>query len=341
MTDTLIGCTVDLEAPGRQVGHLSLPRSDNESGWASTYIPIATLANGNGPTALVLGGNHGDEYEGQVACLKLIHELRLEQVNGRLIVMPCLSPPASRAGTRLWPSGANFNRSFPGRPDGAAHEMLAHYLTHRLFPRAEIVIDVHSGGRSTRFLPCSHMHVVEDPGQRRAMLEGMLAWNTAWHYLYIDVAGTGLLPVEAENQGKVVVTTELGGGGHVSAAVHRLAERGLRNVLRHFGILQGRKETRESMGLTPAVILDGRDPANYIPTPVSGLFEALVDPGDAVREGQPVARIYSREEPERAAVVVRSPLDGVTAAVRAISNAGQGDVVVVLGQPIEREAILQ
>src|SRR5215472_2569237 len=340
MTGTLVSSTVDPGAARRQGGPLSLPRSDNESGWASTYIPIATVANGSGPTALVLGGNHGDEYEGQVACLKLLQELRPEQVNGRVIVMPCLSPAASRAGTRLWPSGANFNRSFPGRSDGPANEMLADYLTRCLFPRAEIVIDIHSGGRSSRFLPCSHMHVVEDPRQRRAMLEGMLAWNTDWHYLYIDIAGTGLLPVEAENQGKVVVTTELGGGGHVSAAVHRLAERGLRNVLRHFGILEGRVETRASLGLAPAVILDGRDPANYIPTPVSGLFEALVDPGDPVEEGQPVARIYSLEEPERAAVMIRSPLQGVTAMVRAISNASQGDVVVVLGQPIDREALL-
>ena len=66
----------------------------------------------------MLGGNHGDEYEGQVAGLKLLRGLRPESVSGRVIVVPCLSPEASRAGTRLWPSGANFNRSFPGRPTG-------------------------------------------------------------------------------------------------------------------------------------------------------------------------------------------------------------------------------
>ena len=48
-----------------------------------------------------------------------------EQVSGRVIVIPCLSPEASRAGTRLWPSGANFNRSFPGALDGPPNEQLA------------------------------------------------------------------------------------------------------------------------------------------------------------------------------------------------------------------------
>ena len=340
MIDSPIVCTVDFERSGRQTGRLQLPRSDNDSGWANTYIPIACVSNGEGPTALVMGGNHGDEYEGQVAALKLFRDLTPDQVSGRVIILPCLSPPASRAGTRLWPSGANFNRSFPGSPGGPANQQLADFLTRRLFPLADVVIDMHSGGRSALFTPCSHMHVVDDPGQRRAMLEGMLAWNSDFHFLYIDIAGTGLLPVEAEAQGKIVVTTELGGGGNVPARVHRLADRGLRNVLRHFRILAGEVETRAGMGLAEAVILDGRDPANYIPAPESGLFETAVDPGDPVAAGQTVGRIHFLERPDRPPEVVVSPLAGITACVRAISNTSQGDVVVVIGQPVDRAALI-
>ena len=43
------------------------------------------VANGSGPTALVLGGNHGDEYEGQVAGLELLRGLHPESVSGRVI----------------------------------------------------------------------------------------------------------------------------------------------------------------------------------------------------------------------------------------------------------------
>jgi N-alpha-acetyl-L-2,4-diaminobutyrate deacetylase len=328
-------CTVDLDGPGRRVGRLQVPRSSNTAGWASTYVPIVSVANGSGPTVLVLGGNHGDEYEGQVAGLNLARALRPEQVSGRVIVIPCLSMEASKAGTRLWPSGVNFNRSFPGSPDGPANEQLADYLTRELFPRSDVVIDIHSGGRSGLFLPCSHMHVVDDPVQRRQMLEGMLAWNTDWHYLYIDVAGSGLLPVEAERQGKIVVTTELGGGGHVTAAIHRLARDGLANVLRWTGVLEGEVSTRDD-----AVILDGRNPANYLFAPESGLFEALVDPGESVAAGQPVGRIHFLERPEREPETIEAPLDGVVAVIRAIATTGQGDSVVVLGQPIDRSALL-
>ena len=335
-----IECTIDLTAPGRQVGRLEIPKSTNTGGWAHQFIPIASIAGGDGPTALVMGGNHGDEYEGQVAGLKLLRELQPGEVRGRVIVIPCISPEASKAGTRLWPSGINFNRSFPGRIDGAAHEQLAHFISTVLMPIADYVIDMHSGGSTAHVIPCSHMHVVEDAAQRKAMLEGMLAWNSDFHYLYVDVAGHGLLPVEAERQGKIVVTTELGGGGLVTRDVHRLAERGLANVLRHAAVLEGEVETRASLGLPPAPILDGRDLRNYVFAPTSGIFETLVDVGEAVTAGQTVGRLYSLEHPEQTPEAIAAPLDAVVVAIRAISWTEQGDNVFALGQPIEAADLL-
>jgi predicted deacylase len=332
--DSPIACTVDLAGDGRQVGRLQVPRSANTAGWASTWVPIVTVANGSGPTVLVLGGNHGDEYEGQVAALHLARTLRPEQVAGRVIIVPVVSMEASKAGTRLWPSGANFNRSFPGRPDGAANEQLADFFTRVLLPSADVVIDMHSGGRTACFLPCSHMHVVDATAQRAKMLEGMLMWNSDFHYLYIDIAGNGLLPVEAENQGKIVVTTELGGGGHVFAKTHRLAQDGLANVLRWSGVLEGDVITRDD-----AIILDGRDPRNYLFAAESGVFEALVDPGDSVSAGQPVGLIHFIERPDREPEVIESALDGYCACIRAIANSTQGDNVVVTGQVIDRSAL--
>lgn len=329
MTTSPVHCTVDLEASGKQVGRLEVPRSTNTGGWSRLFVPVATIANGEGPTVLLLAGNHGDEYEGQIAALKLLREFEAGQITGRLIVIPCLSPEASKAGTRLWPSGANFNRSFPGRPDGSPHELLADFLTTVLIPMSDVVIDVHSGGQDSRFLPCSHMHWVDDANQRKRMAEGMFAWNTDHHFIYIDVAGSGLLPNEAERQGKLVITAELGGGGFVSARMHALTERGLKNVLRHVGVLVGDVETRASLDLPDAVILDGRTEANYVFAPESGLWEALVDPGDAVVEGQPVGRIHFLERPDRGPSVIDSPCDGFIVNVRARAATDQGDNVFV------------
>ena len=172
-----------------------------------------TIANGDGPTVLVSGGTHGDEYEGQIAALRLVAEIEPAQVSGRIIAIPVISTEASQAHSRFWPSGANFNRSFPGRLDGPPDEVLADFFTTVLFPLVDMIVEMHSGGSGSLIVPCSHMCVVDDPVQRRAMLEGMEAWNSDVHFLY--TAGDNYFPTIAQGQGKTIVTTELGGGGRV------------------------------------------------------------------------------------------------------------------------------
>ncbi|HWE62649.1 MAG TPA: succinylglutamate desuccinylase/aspartoacylase family protein, partial [Chloroflexota bacterium] len=119
MPDTPVRSTVDFNQPGKQFGRLQIPRSTNQSGWANLLVPIICIAHGQGPTVLVLGGNHGDEYEGQITALNLAAETDPASLQGRVIIIPCLSLEAAHQGTRLWPDGVNFNRSFPSRADGA------------------------------------------------------------------------------------------------------------------------------------------------------------------------------------------------------------------------------
>lgn len=336
MQPSPIYATVDFARPGKQVGHLGVPYSHNLGGWANLQVPIAVVANGAGRTALVLAGNHGDEYPGPIAILKLMRELSPDQVRGRVILVPALNVPAVKAATRLSPlDGKNLNRCFPGRADGTASEQIAHYLTMVLFPLADIVIDIHTGGRSTDFYPCAHMHLVPDRDQRRQMVAGTLAWNSDFAFLYTDVAGTGLLPVEAERQGKVVVTTEMGGGEVVTAAVHKLTQDGLRNVLVHFGILQGDKQTRQALGLPPTRWVQSLDREDYRFAPESGLYETLVPLGTQVAAGQPVGLIHFLERPDREPAPVVANRGGVLIASRGPTLCGQGDCVACIAHDVD------
>jgi N-alpha-acetyl-L-2,4-diaminobutyrate deacetylase len=321
---------------GKQHGHLYLPYSYNLAGWANLMIPITVLNAGrSGPTALVMAGNHGDEYPGQVAILRLVRELTIEQVLGRIILIPCLTMPASKAMTRLSPlDGKNFNRCFPGRPDGTPSEILAHYLSTVLFPLADIVIDIHTGGRSLDFVPCAHMHLVPDRQQLRQMVAGTEAWHSELAFLYTDVAGSGLLPVEAEQQGKIVITTEMGGGEMVTAAVHRLTQSGLRNVLTHFGLLAGHVPSRAERGIRPVRWVQALDREDYRFAPESGLYENLVDLGADVVTGQPVGQIHFIERPDREPVEVIAPSNGVLIGTRSPSVVAQGDCVACIAHDV-------
>jgi N-alpha-acetyl-L-2,4-diaminobutyrate deacetylase len=336
MDRTQLHATVDFDRPGKQHGHVCVPYSYNLAGWANLLLPITVVNNGPGRTALALGGNHGDEYPGPIAIMKLARELQPEHIRGRLILMPSINLPAARAGTRLSPlDGKNMNRAFPGHADGTPTEMIAHYLTTVLFPLADVVIDIHTGGRSLDFYPCATMHLVPDREQRRQMMAGTLAWNSDFAFLYTDVAGTGLLPVEAERQGKIVVTTEMGGGEPVSAAIHRLTQSGLRNVLVHFGILQGEKQTRQSLGLPPARWIQALSRDDYCMAPETGIWESLTDLGAAVTAGQALGQIHFLERVDREPVVVRAASAGLLLASRGPALVSQGDCVACVAHDVD------
>src|SRR5690349_14176268 len=99
----MVFTTLDLDRSGIQRGYLQVPYSYNLGGWANLMIPIIVVKNSEGPTALVLAGNHGDEYQGQIAIMKLARELRPTMVSGRIVMIPSMNLPSAKTGTRLSP----------------------------------------------------------------------------------------------------------------------------------------------------------------------------------------------------------------------------------------------
>ena len=96
-------------------------------------MPIAVIKNGSGPTLILTGGNHGDEYEGPVTIPELARDLDPARISGRLILIPTLNNSATQAGQRVSPlDGLNLNRTFPGDPHGSITEQIPFYLNDHL-----------------------------------------------------------------------------------------------------------------------------------------------------------------------------------------------------------------
>ena len=336
----MIVTSINYERKGKQQGYLRAPYSYNLAGWANMLIPITVINNGPGPTVLALAGNHGDEYQGQIALMKLARELTPEMISGRLIIVPSMNVPAAKAATRLSPlDGMNLNRAFPGKPEGPVTSLVADYLTRVLFPLADVVIDMHAGGRGLLFYPCSTMHLVADLKQRNAMIDGALAWNTDFVFVGIEIAGSGLLPVEAENQGKIVITTELGGGESIPAEVHALIQSGLRNVLTHCGVLKGEVRTREHLGKPDTIMVASLHEHDYLLAPESGIFEGNVSVGKRVEAGELIGSIHFIERPDREPERIVAQSNGFLLAIRAPCLTQQGDCVGVISEEVDAKSL--
>jgi N-alpha-acetyl-L-2,4-diaminobutyrate deacetylase len=329
LTDNPISATVDFSLDGVQHGFLKLPYSRDDSAWGAVMIPVTVIKRGQGPTALFTGGNHGDEYEGPVALSKLAQRLSAEEVSGRVIIIPFMNTPAFHAGRRTSPiDKGNLNRSFPGKPDGTVTEKIADYFRRSLLPLADIVLDIHSGGRTLDFLPFAACHVLPDKHQQAQCEAGMQAFNAPYSMRMLELDAGAMYDTAAEQQGKVFVTTELGGGGSSSARSVAIAERGVRNLLVHAGILQGEIERR------PTVMLDMPDGSCFVASEHDGLLEMCRDLGDQVRKGEVIARIHDIKRTGVAPVEYRAGRDGLLAARHFPGLVQCGDTVAVVAEAI-------
>ncbi len=320
-----VRATIDLNEPGLRHGHLRLPWSRNDSAWGNLMIPITVIVGVPGPTALITGGNHGDEYEGPLAILDLARTLRPYDVTGRLILLPFMNHPAVKAGARVSPiDGVNMNRCFPGAPEGSVTQQIADYVFRVLTPMASLVLDFHSGGKTLDFLPLAASHVLEDKGQEARCAAAADAFNAPYTMRMLELDATGLFDTAVESTGCTFVTTELRGGGSCSAESVGVARRGLRNVLIHAGILPGEIDRR------PSVFLDMPSLDCYAFAQEAGMLECVVDLGGHVARGQVLARVWRLDRTGAPPEDVCAGVDGVVAARHFPGLVQPGDTVAVV-----------
>ncbi|SAL66359.1 ectoine utilization protein EutE [Caballeronia peredens] len=326
--------TVDFDADGEQHGFLKLPYSRNDSAWGAVMIPVTVIKRGDGPTALLTGGNHGDEYEGPIALAKLASTLKASEVNGRVIIVPFMNCPAFRAGTRTSPIDAgNLNRSFPGKPDGTVTEKIADYFQRHLLPLADYVLDIHAGGRTLDFLPFAAIHVLNDATQQSRCEGAMRAFGAPYSMRMLELDSVGLYDSAAEEAGKVFVSTELGGGGSSTARSVAIAERGVHGFLAYAGVVEKPKTQGEARTTT---LLDMPDGSCYTTSEHSGLLEMCRDLGDTVKAGDVLARVYDMTRTGAAPVEYRAKRDGLLAARHFPGLVQMGDTVAVVADIVER-----
>ncbi|WP_370192834.1 MULTISPECIES: N(2)-acetyl-L-2,4-diaminobutanoate deacetylase DoeB [Aurantimonas] len=318
--------TVDFQAEGIQHGFLRMPYSRDDSAWGSVLIPITVARNGDGPTALLTGGNHGDEYEGPIALFDLARRLTLEEITGRVIILPAMNYPAFRAGTRTSPiDKGNLNRLFPGSPVGTPSQKIADYVTRYLLPMAHVVLDFHSGGKTLDFLPFAAAHALDDSRQEEECIAAVAAFGAPWSVKMREIDAVGMFDTTVEQLGKVFVTTELGGGGTATAQSAGIAKRGAANLLRHAGILSGAVEERQTRWL------DMPSDDCFTFSEIDGMMEPLVDLGDSVRKGQPIGRAWPIDRTGVAPYEYTAKMDGILAARHFPGLVKAGDCIAVLG----------
>jgi predicted deacylase len=320
---------IDLWALGRQAGHLRVPFSRDDSGWGTIAIPVIVVANGEGPTLLLTAGNHGDEYEGQVALLRLAQTLDPASLSGRVIILPAMHFPAALAGTRKSPlDGRDFNRCFPGNPRGSFAEVLAHYVDTHLLPLCDAQMDLHSGGTGMDIVPSAVGHLLDDEHYMAKSLAMADAFGAPVTLLLEEVNAGPTLLAAAERRGVVALSSELGGAGRLNPHGLAVTERGVRNVMKHLGMLDGAPEGDQSRRMVVP------DMAHYVFAPHDGIWEAADRLGAEVRKGERAGVLHRIEEPLAPATALAYGAGGMLWCTRGPGRCRAGDPVAVVARDL-------
>lgn len=322
---TRVTLTVDLDADGKHHGYACVPLSVDESAWGQVQLPLTVIKNGSGPTVLFTGGNHGDEYEGPIAQLQLAHTLKAEDIRGRVIICPCMNLPAVQAGTRTSPlDGGNLNRVFPGHPAGNITQQIAHFVVRELVARADVVVDMHSGGKTLDIVPSAVMHRTSNAEQMETTRAALMAFG-APVAMVLDEDTTGMLDAEVERLGKTFISTELGGMGTVTAERVDITAMGIRNILAHF------KLTKDAVvsPSKPVRLLENLS-RDLIHAEHAGLYEPLVDLGAEVKQGQPIAHIWDYQTAGCAPIIYYATCSGMVYVRHAPGLISRGDTLALV-----------
>lgn len=331
---------LDLDSPGRRDYWLAL---EHDSIWGDHLIPLTVWV---GPEAkpgeglVSFGSNHGNEYEGPVVLKKLIQEIRLEDVRGRIIFIPVLNPSAFRAGTRESSPDdrVNLNRAFV---EGAGVTPALSGITHRIaafvrqyiWPRVHIVLDLHSGGDVARFSICANYHPVEDPVLAEKIEQTARWFGTPSLMVYQNVT-PGLLPSEAERLGKITVGTELGWGRSVNPEGVRYGRHGVLAALINNGLLRGTIEPHAHHKDGTQRTLEMVDRACFTVAPFDGHYEPLLECGTAVKAGDIVGLLHDFDHIDMEPYPCKAGVDGVVLAQAWVAPVPRGQHIVVVGRVI-------
>jgi len=281
-----------------------------------------------GPVLLVSGGVHGDEYEGPLTITRLFHELQPADIKGTFVGLVVTNVPAFEAATRCSPiDGLNLARVFPGDVNGSVTMQIAHWMGEQLIGKADFYIDLHSSGSDMEMVQLAGYTLGDGPvaETRRRMAEAFRAQVT---WAHTDQAAGRTLSYAMEHDIPAIYT-ECPASRRVSIPDVEVYQRGVRNVLRELGMLDGELEGEPS----PYYFCGVGNTDTALPVSRSGYFIPAVELLEWVEANDLLGAVYDLAG--NVLEEIRAPSAGYVGLRQLLPTINAGDTVFMLAERFE------
>ncbi len=328
---------IDFAAQGKSLSYLGMPFSIDRSPYFQVKVPICRIRNGDGPRVLLMAGNHGDEYEGEIALTRLIRRLSPDMVRGEITILPFANTPAVFAARRRSPlDEGNLNRAFPGDAGGTPTFRIAHFLEHELFPRHDVIFDLHSGGTSMAHLPCSLIERQGSPQTLARALTLMDALGMPYGFVAENGVQAPTSMAAAARAGSIGISGEFGGGGTVTPQSMALTQRAIDRLLLALGSIAEPALGEHAPVVQPTRLLSLQSHKQAIYATRRGWFEPAVDCGAEVKAGDRAGWYHDFARPDVVEEELYFAVSGVVISRRLHADSEAGDCLIQVGQPVDR-----
>jgi len=269
-------------------------------------LPVIRWHGEDGPHLYIGVTIHGDELTGQASLWRVGAWLEQSAMFGSVTAVPVQNPEGFNYNVRGMAGRTHdLNRSYPGDADGETHERVTAAVT-RIACEADAAIDVHTAGMCIPYLlmdPVADPHLAARTDEL-ARATGITKIDEFVSERYEAEGLAASLPPVVLKAGKPAFTFELAGHGNVAWEQAEAGAIGLRNAIRHLGIVRDERE-----GLHDVVVkhTDGHRRRAVI-AERGGIVEFNVRPGDDVVKGRRIGRI--RDVWGRVVEEVLAPADG-------------------------------
>ena len=336
MSTKFVSSSIDWEKEGKQVGDLRVQWSDNFVPLGYHAVPLIYFRKGQGPNVLLLGGVHGDEFEGPSSLMRLVQNIDPENVSGKIMIIPALNRPAVSVSERNSPlDGKNMNRSFPGNAQGTPTELISCHIESVVIPNCDAVIDLHSGGKASYFTPCTLVTETANREVMKASLELAESFGLPTLWKLGEYNDDRSVNSAAARNAVPMIAAELGGGGGSSPELTRASEEGLYRCLAQLGVYTNPLDEELGQGTSIARTVYTEDLNQCIFAPGRGLFDRDCKAGSYVQQGDIAGYFHWLEEPERASVTIRFPNSGFVLAHLNRGMVNRGEMLFLVTQETE------
>ena len=244
-----------------------------------------TLVRGvhNGPTLCITGGVHGTEYAGIAAAIRLSNEVKPEDLEGKLVIIPVVNVPAFNERQYICPiDGVNIQGSWPGKADGSIGHRIAYRVFSEFISRADYYLDLHGGDIHESEVAFSHFHRIGD-SNIDSKSEGMAR---ALGFKYVTVSegegGKGCSYRVGPEHGVPSALCELCQGSKLLLEEASRVLDGIVNVMRYLNMIEGAPRTFENQKIIAT---------KKIGVKRGGLLYSRVKPGDTLLEGEVLGEV--------------------------------------------------